>query len=67
MCQGAGLEQLPQQIASLEAEQKQIHQALADGTLFNTDNARAVAIHQRDSEIDEELMLALERWSALSE
>lgn len=61
------LEQLPERIAALEAEQQQIQQALADGTLFATDNARAVTLHQRDAQIDEELMQALERWTALSE
>lgn len=61
------LETLPERIAALEAEQKQIQEALADGTLFATDNARAVAMHQRDAQIDEELMEALERWTQLSE
>lgn len=61
------LEALPATIASLEAEQKQIQDALADGTLFATDNAKAVAMHQRDAEIDEALMEALERWTSLSE
>ena len=60
------LETLPAQIAALEAEQKQIQEALADGNLFSTDNSKAVAMHQRDSEIDEALMEALERWTALS-
>ena len=61
------LEALPERIAALEAEQKQIQDALADGTLFATDNAKAVAMHQRDAEIDEALMEALERWTLLSE
>jgi ATP-binding cassette subfamily F protein uup len=61
------LETLPERIAALEAEQKQIQEALADGTLFATDNAKAVAMHQRDAQIDEELMEALERWTLLSE
>ncbi|WP_027015799.1 ATP-binding cassette domain-containing protein [Comamonas composti] len=61
------LEALPERIAALEAEQKTIQQALADGSLYASDNARAVALHQRDTQIDEELMEALERWTALSE
>ena len=61
------LEALPATIAALETEQKQIQDALADGTLFATDNAKAVAMHQRDAEIDEALMEALERWTSLSE
>jgi len=61
------LEALPATIAALETEQKQIQQALADGSLFASDNAKAVAMHQRDTEIDEALMEALERWTLLSE
>ncbi len=61
------LETLPATIAALEAEQKQIQDALADGSLFASDNTKAVAMHQRDAEIDEALMEALERWTALSE
>ena len=60
------LEALPATIAALETEQKQIQQALADGSLFASDNAKAVAMHQRDAEIDEALMEALERWTSLS-
>ena len=61
------LDQLPESIAALEAEQKSIREALADGSLYASDNSRAVQLHQRDGEIDEQLMEALERWSALSE
>ena len=61
------LETLPAQIAALEAEQKQIQEALADGSLFSSDNAKAVSMHQREAQIDEALMEALERWTALSE
>jgi len=61
------LETLPERIAALEAEQQQIQQELADGSLFASDNAKAVAMHQRDAQIDEELMEALERWTLLSE
>jgi ATP-binding cassette subfamily F protein uup len=56
-----------ERIAALEAEQKSIQAALADGSLYASDNARAVQLHQRDGEIDDQLMEALERWSALSE
>ncbi|MDR6214140.1 ATP-binding cassette domain-containing protein [Paracidovorax wautersii] len=60
------LEQLPQQIADLESEQKQIQEALADGSLYAQDPARATALHARDGEIEEQLMTALERWETLS-
>ncbi|MBQ0131418.1 MAG: ATP-binding cassette domain-containing protein, partial [Comamonas sp.] len=60
------LEQLPAQIEALEKEQQTIRQALEDGTLYTQDNARAMQLHARDGEIDEALLLALERWEALS-
>ena len=60
------LEQLPAQIDALEAEQKAIREELADGSLYSRDGARATALHTRDGEIEDLLMQALERWSALS-
>lgn len=59
------LDGLPSAIAALEAEQKDIADALADGSLFAKDNARALALTARNAQIDEELMAALERWEEL--
>ena len=59
------LDGLPDQIAALEAEQKAINDALADGSLFATDNAKALALSSRNAQIDEELLQALERWETL--
>jgi ATP-binding cassette subfamily F protein uup len=59
------LDALPDQIAALEAEQKEIADALADGSLFAKDNARALALSERNAAIDEALMAALERWEVL--
>jgi ATP-binding cassette subfamily F protein uup len=59
------LEALPDLIAALEAEQKEINELLADGSLYAIDNARAMKLAQRSAEIDEALMTALERWEAL--
>ncbi len=59
------LDGLPDRIAALEAEQKEITEALADGSLYASDNARAVQLSERNAQIDEELMAALERWEAL--
>jgi ATP-binding cassette subfamily F protein uup len=59
------LEALPQQIAALEAEQQAIDVALADGSLYSTDPARAAQLSGRHGEIEEALMAALERWEAL--
>ena len=60
------LDQLPELIEALEAEQRDIQEALADGTLYSSDGARATALHAREGEIEEALMEALERWSQLS-
>lgn len=60
------LEALPQRIAALEAEQKGIDEALADGSLFGADPARATALTARHTAIEDELMQALERWETLS-
>nr|WP_315463208.1 ATP-binding cassette domain-containing protein [uncultured Rhodoferax sp.] len=59
------LDGLPAAIAALEAEQKDIADALADGSLFAKDNVRALALTARNAQIDEELMAALERWEVL--
>ncbi|GKS86705.1 ATP-binding cassette domain-containing protein [Acidovorax sp. SUPP1855] len=60
------LEQLPTQIATLETEQQSIQSALADGSLYAKDGARAASLHAREGEIENQLMIALERWTALS-
>jgi len=59
------LDGLPDLIASLEAEQKAIHDALLDGSLYASDNARALQLSNRNAQIDDELMAALERWEEL--
>ena len=59
------LDTLPETIAALEAEQQSITEALADGSLFAKDNAKALALTSRSAAIDEALMGALERWEAL--
>ena len=59
------LEALPQRIADLEAEQASISSHLADGTLYASDNAKAMQLAQRNTAIETELLEALERWEAL--
>ena len=59
------LEALPQRIADLEAEQASINTHLADGTLYASDNAKAMKLAQRNAAIETELLEALERWEAL--
>ena len=59
------LDGLPERIAALEAEQQHIAALLADGTLYATDNARALSLAARSAKIDDELLTALERWETL--
>jgi ATP-binding cassette subfamily F protein uup len=59
------LEQLPLMIDTLEVEQQQIQQALADGSLYASDHQKATALTQRSTEIEDALMRALERWETL--
>ena len=59
------LDGLPDQIARLEAEQKDINELLADGSLYAVDNGRALKLATRSAQIDDELLTALERWEVL--
>ncbi len=59
------LEQLPQQIADLEAEQAAISARLADPDLYRKEPADAQRLNQRFAEIDEALMNALQRWEEI--
>ena len=60
------LEALPDLIASLEAEQKETQAALNDSGLYASDPAKIAQLHKRDTEIEDALMTALERWEQLS-
>ncbi|HWI81955.1 ATP-binding cassette domain-containing protein [Ramlibacter sp.] len=60
------LEGLPGLIESLEEEQRDINDALADGAMYRDDPERAVQLAERSAAIEDELMAALERWEALS-
>jgi ATP-binding cassette subfamily F protein uup len=60
------LEGLPSLIESLEKEQQEIREAMADSSLFAKDPAKASALFERDAQIDEALLAALERWEVLS-
>ncbi len=59
------LDGLPARIADIEAEQHRIHVELDGGALYATDSAKAAALAQRHTALDEELLQALERWEAL--
>jgi len=60
------LDALPELIASLEAEQKETQAALNDSSLYASDPAKMAQLHKRDTEIEDALMTALERWEQLS-
>ena len=57
--------ELPDRIASLEAEQRQIQAALADSEFYKRSGAEISAAVSRSAQIDQELHVALERWDAL--
>ena len=59
------LDSLPERIAALETEQQAIATQLADGTLYATDNARALGLAARSAKLEDGLLAALERWEAL--
>jgi len=59
------LEQLPELIAALEAEQAEIAAKLIDAELYRNQPDQAQKLNLRYAEIDELLMSALERWEAM--
>ena len=59
------LDELPARIAALEAEQASLATRLADPALYSTAAAELPALQARHSQIDDELLLALERWELL--
>ena len=59
------LDALPKQIASLEAEQIQIQEKLADGSWFIKDFDAATKASERLILIEDEMMNMLERWELL--
>lgn len=61
------LDQLPTHISQLEAEQSALQAALSDDRIFRNDPGAASLMTARIGVIEEELMTALERWSALSD
>ncbi|MDR5731479.1 ATP-binding cassette domain-containing protein [Caballeronia sp. LZ025] len=59
------LEALPRRIAELEEEQKRIGAQLEDGSIFATDAKEGARLSERHAAIEEELLVALERWEEL--
>ncbi len=60
------LDELPNLISSLEAEQKSISEKLADGDFYKTATPDDIKkLNERVTEIDDLLMAALERWEEI--
>ena len=59
------LAELPERIAALEQEQKTINQRLADASIYQADPQEVQRISVRLTEIDDELLVLLERWEVL--
>lgn len=59
------LDSLPEKIAALEAEQKSISAQLEDGSIYAKDAKEGSRLSERHAAIDEELLVALERWEEL--
>ena len=60
------LDELPKKIETLETEQATVRAQLADGSIYSSDPALALQLTQRDAELDELLLAAMERWESLS-
>ncbi|KAA6185084.1 ATP-binding cassette domain-containing protein [Thiohalocapsa marina] len=61
------LEQLPQRIEALEAEQEALHLCLADPALYQGDGSEVAAAKARLAEVEGELSAGYARWEALEE
>jgi ATP-binding cassette subfamily F protein uup len=59
------LEALPERIAALEAEQKAIAAQIEDGSIFVKDAQEGARLTERYAAIDDELLVAIERWDEL--
>jgi len=59
------LDELPKRIEALEAEQKELAGFLARPESYTTDPDRAMKAQTRHARIDDELLVALERWESL--
>ncbi len=58
---------LPGLIEQLEAEQAKLNRLLADGSLYVSDPKKAADMAVRISQIDDEMLTAMERWETLGQ
>lgn len=59
------LEQLPDRIAALEAEQRDLSAQLADPALYQAGGTRAATVGARLQQVQQELQECFERWESL--
>jgi ATP-binding cassette subfamily F protein uup len=59
------LDELPKRIEALETEQKELAEFLAKPESYTAEPDRAMKAQTRHSKIDDELLVALERWELL--
>ncbi|WP_263772981.1 ATP-binding cassette domain-containing protein [Propionivibrio soli] len=59
------LAELPERVAALEQEQKELTRRLEDPALYQSEPREAEKLARRMNEIDDELMVLLERWEEL--
>jgi len=59
------LEALPERIAALETEQQAIALRLAEGSIYRDAPEEAKALTERVQSLEEELLMAMERWEQL--
>ncbi len=59
------LDALPSTIASLEAQQQQLHETLADPAFYRQAGAQIAETKTRLAAVDQELQNAYARWEAL--
>ncbi|MCV2421064.1 ATP-binding cassette domain-containing protein [Paucibacter sp. DJ2R-2] len=58
-------DELPGKVAALEAEQKQLNALLSGTELYSQGAARIAEVTDRAGQIDEELLVLMERWEQL--
>lgn len=59
------LDELPDRIAALEAEQQTLSDRLADAALYLEPNEEVVKVNTRFAEVEEALLACLERWEEI--
>ena len=67
LCAGMRTGTLRSEIEQLEAEQAKLNRLLADGSLYVSEPKKAADMAARVTQIDDELLTAMERWELLGQ